>query len=285
MKIKSSLALLFSLVGLASAELIPNLSIESATIGLNAQMGPEKAINGFGLDGDVPSLNASHREQFSSNWWTGWSGDVTEWQITIDLEKNYKLDAIHIWNYREGCCAGRGVRNVDLYVASAEDETQLVKLVTNGNGEHDNDEGGFLLPLAPTGGDYFGFDLDVSGVTNAELLNNVRLFRIDGGSDNHNGGSDWGGIGEVQFDGSAPVIGSGAPLQLLVNQGESGFDFSWESTEGKVYDLVSSTDLSTAPSDWPVYDGNSGIPATAPLNTLTGVAPTENKRFFALIER
>lgn len=285
MKIKPILLALSLLTGLSHAELIPGLTVESATIGLNDQMGPEKAINGFGLDGDVPSLTASHRQEFSSNWWSGWSGNVTEWQITIDLEGNYKLDTIHIWNYREGCCQGRGLRNVEIYVASEEDEEALVKLVTDGSGEHDNDEGGFLLPRAPDGPEYLGFDLDVSGVTNAELLNNVRLFRIDGSDDLYGEGEVHGGLAEIQFDGSDPITTSSSPLQLLITEGESGFDLSWESTEGRVYDLVNSPDLSTPVSQWAVYESNSEIAATAPLNTLTGVSPAETKRFFALIER
>lgn len=145
--------------------------------------------------------------------------------------------------------------------------------------------GGFLLPRAPGDQEYLGFDLDVSGVTNAELLNNVRLFRIDGGDDPYGEGEVHGGLAEIQFDGSAPDTTASTPLQLLVTPGESAFDMSWESTEGSLYDLVSSTDLSTPVSQWAVYESNSGIAATAPLNTLTGVNSPDTKRFFALIEQ
>lgn len=284
MKFKIVLASLLALAGLAHAELIPGLTIESATVGLNGEMGPEKAINGFGLEGDVPSLTASHRQGFNTNWWTGWSGEITDWQLTIDLEDNYKLDAIHIWNYREGCCTGRGLSEIDIYVASDENEDNLVKLETDGTGEHDGENGGFLLPVAPVGGDYFGFDLDVSGVTNPELLNNVRLFRIDGGSTNHNGGADWGGLGEIQFDGS-PAVEKPSTLQLNIASDEEGLDFSWMSTEGKLYDLVSSTDLSIPIDQWPVYEENEDIPAELPMNTLSAVPANGPKRFFAIIEK
>ena len=241
MKIKSLVITLLSLAGFATADLIPGLTIESATIGLNPEMGPEKAIDGFGLDGDVPSLTASHRQQFSSNWWSGWDGAVTEWQITIDLEANYKLDAIHIWNYREGCCQGRGLKNVEIYVASEEDETLLVKLVTDGTGANDNDQGGFLLPRAPADATYTGFDLDVSGVTNAGLLNNVRLFRIDGASDLYGEGEVHGGLAEIQFSGSPP---SGAPLAISdIKQIEGGINLTWNSREGASYKLEFSLDL------------------------------------------
>lgn len=191
-----------SLTATSQGALILGTTVESATIGLNAQMGPEKAINGVGLDGDVPSLTASHREQFSANWWTGWDVGVTEWQLTVDLEGNYDLDTIQVWNYREGCCSGRGLSNVEIWVASVEDESQLVKLTTNGAGIHDDGSGNFLFPQAPTGGDYFGFALDMSGVTDPTLLDSVRLFRVDGGEFNHNGGTDHGGLAEIQFGGT-----------------------------------------------------------------------------------
>jgi hypothetical protein len=284
MKIKSLLALFFLITGLANADLVPGLTIESATVGLNPEMGPEKAINGFGLEGDVPSLTASHREQFSSNWWSGWSGEVTEWQITVDLEENYKLDAIHIWNYREGCCGGRGLSEVEIYVSPDENEDNLVKLITNGTGDQDGEDGGFFLPRGPTGGDYLGFDLDVSGVANSELLNNVRLFRIDGGSALHGDGQVHGGLAEIQFDGSPPVD-SASPFQLLATTGTSGVNFSWQSSEGKLYDLVSAPDLSTPVEEWLVFEDYENIEATAPLNVLENVVLSGSRRFFALVEK
>lgn len=284
MKIKHLLITLLSLAGIANADLVPGLTIESATIGLNPEMGPEKAINGFGLDGDAPSLTASHRQEFSSNWWSGWDGAVTDWQITIDLEANYKLDAIHIWNYREGCCQGRGLRNVEIYVASEEDETLLVKLVTDGTGANDNAQGGFLLPRAPADAAYTGFDLDVSGVTNAELLNNVRLFRIDGASDLYGEGEVHGGLAEIQFDGSPPVLNPES-LQLSIAEVGGTLEFSWASVEGKVYDIVSSIDLSTPVDQWEVFETYSDILATFPTNTVADVTVVDSKRFFALIEK
>ena len=198
--------------GSAGAALITGTTIESATVGLNAEMGPEKAINGFGLPGDTPALSGSHRQGYNTNWWTGWSGNVTEWQLTVDLEGNYALDTIHVWNYREGgSLNNRGLRNVEIYVSPDEDENNLVKLVTDGSGTHDNGSGGFLFPVAPSTSEYLGFDLDTSGVTNASLLDNARLVRIDGGSDNYDGGSSWGGLAEIQFGGGAPVSGEEVP--------------------------------------------------------------------------
>jgi len=39
---------------------------------------------------------------------------------------------------------------------------------------------------------------------------------------------------------------------------------------GKVYDLLSSTDLTTPAVDWPVWDDRNDVLDTAPTNTLTG---------------
>jgi hypothetical protein len=200
----------------ASADLITGTTIQSATIGLNGEMAPEKAINGVGLPGDIPALSGSHLQRFSANWWTGWSGDVTDWQITVDLEDNFALDTIHVWNYREGgALNNRGLRNVEIYISPDEDENNLVKLITDGSGTHDNGTGDFLFPVAPSDAEYLGFDLDTSGVTNASLLDNARLFRLDGGPDNYNDGGDWGGLAEVQF-GGGPAIVVPEPATLIL---------------------------------------------------------------------
>lgn len=62
------------------------------------------------------------------------------------------------------------------------------------------------------------------------------------------------------------------------------YDFTWNSQPGKTYDLVTSTDLSTPPSTWPVWQDQSDIPATPPVNTVTDVpGGGDPKRFFSII--
>lgn len=64
------------------------------------------------------------------------------------------------------------------------------------------------------------------------------------------------------------------------------YDFSWASQAGKEYDLVSSTDLSTAIGTWPVWEGLSGLSATPPDNVLANVpGGGDVRRFFALAVR
>jgi len=104
-------------------------------------------------------------------------------------------------------------------------------------------------------------------------------------------------IGETQIDGFdeirlgntfAEVVGGAsapASLELGISPSDStpgSFDFSWTGREGKLYDLVSSTDLSTPPETWAVWDGQSEVAST----TLTDVpAGSDPKRFFAIIEK
>lgn len=77
------------------------------------------------------------------------------------------------------------------------------------------------------------------------------------------------------------------PLTILPSTtGPGNFDFQWGSRANKVYDLVSSTDLSTDPGSWQVWQGQSGIVPTPPLNTISNVpGGPEARRFFAVIER
>lgn len=83
------------------------------------------------------------------------------------------------------------------------------------------------------------------------------------------------------------------PIPLSITRRGANYDFGWPSQNGKIYDLLSSTDLSTAPATWTVYDpdgpgGNnplSGIIDTAPTNILSGVAPSGPTRFFVVAEK
>jgi hypothetical protein len=83
--------------------------------------------------------------------------------------------------------------------------------------------------------------------------------------------------------------GSAPPIRFVISPtvGIPGnYDFDWDSKEGKLYDLVSSTDLSSAPNTWPVWDGRADLIATPPSNTLTNIpGGGDPRRFFVLIEK
>lgn len=195
----------FLLPCLAQAALIEGITIESADLGSTPGMSPEQAINGSGLPGNTPALSGTHSTYYLAYWW----GPDSSPQITVDLEGNYSVDTMHIWNANESNQSDRGLKNVEIYVSPDEDEGNLVKLVTNGTGANDNGSGNFLFPQAPSLSTYEGFSLDLSGITNPSLLNNTRLVRIQA-LDTH--GDPKGGLAEVQFGGI-----SSAPTLLLSN--------------------------------------------------------------------
>ena len=76
-------------------------------------------------------------------------------------------------------------------------------------------------------------------------------------------------------------------LRIEGNSSTSGHhDFEWDSRDGKVYDLVSATDLDTAPDSWPVWQGLTNLGATPPTNILTDIAGGgDPRRFFAVLEK
>lgn len=161
-------------------------------------MGPLKAINGSGLPSSTPALSGTHTTTWSDHWYS----NAADSYITVDLEGNYALDKIHLWNYNESAALAlnRGFKNTEIWVSANESVSNLVKLSTNNSGEHDNGSGDFLFPAAPGNSTYTGFDLDLTGVTNALLLGDVRLIRIKE-NDTYGGGTQ-AGLAEVQFGGT-----------------------------------------------------------------------------------
>ncbi|MEJ6578551.1 MAG: hypothetical protein QNL33_01160 [Akkermansiaceae bacterium] len=89
-------------------------------------------------------------------------------------------------------------------------------------------------------------------------------------------------------DVSMEVEGSDSTLFSIAANGENpgNYDFKWGSKLGSLYDLVSSTDLSTAPDTWPVWEDQLDIPGTSVEVTLSNIpGGDDSKRFFALIEK
>lgn len=190
--------LVLILPGLVHAGLITNLTVQSADLGSNAGMGPEKAINGSGLPNNTPALSGGHRVDWDKHWW-GPDTDSSP-QITIDLGGEYVVETIHVWNYNESAATKtRGLKEVDIYVSPDTNAVNLVKLGTTGDGTHDY-LGHFQFPQAGGTNDYPGFELDLSGITNAFLLAKVRLIQIQ--ALNNWGNTKGAGLAEVQFGGT-----------------------------------------------------------------------------------
>lgn len=79
------------------------------------------------------------------------------------------------------------------------------------------------------------------------------------------------------------------PVKITQNPTTTGtFDFAWSSQPGKIYDLLSSTDLATPITDWPVYDDgvtlHDEIPSAGETTTLIAVPSADARRFFAVRE-
>lgn len=98
-------------------------------------------------------------------------------------------------------------------------------------------------------------------------------------------------VGGSYADVTVPLVTTFFPL--AITRTGANYDFSWPSQSGKVYDLLSSTDLSTAPATWAVYDpdgpgGNDpygDILATTPTNLLSAVPGSGPVRFFVVTEK
>ncbi len=92
---------------------------------------------------------------------------------------------------------------------------------------------------------------------------------------------------ELATDGDPPVEVSPPSFFITRNTDTPGtYDFEWESESGKLYDLLSSTDLATPVSEWPVYDDgetvHEGIVPAGEVTVLEGVPSPDPRRFFAL---
>lgn len=83
------------------------------------------------------------------------------------------------------------------------------------------------------------------------------------------------------------------PLQLKITMPGSTLQLQWNSTSGKLYDLLSSTNSFTQPSGWSIYDpdgadGNepfTNIASAGALTTLTNVSQNGAGRLFVVVEK
>lgn len=86
---------------------------------------------------------------------------------------------------------------------------------------------------------------------------------------------------------SAPALGPAFSVTITPNaQNLGSYNFSWNTQINKLYDLVSSTDLATAPSTWDVWMGNFNLVGTGGTYNLTNIDGGANtKRFFAVRQK
>ncbi|MEM7397284.1 MAG: LamG domain-containing protein, partial [Verrucomicrobiota bacterium] len=155
------------------------------------------SFNRFAVD----SINESglfrgfHNNNPGDMWQSGGTlidpDDNAPWHLTFDLATNRVVDLIQVWNFNEsGMFSSAGANEVEIWVSPTVDTNDFVKL-NNGGGD-------FIFPRAPGTAGYAGFQVNLSGVANRTLLNDVRLVRFVILS-NHGQVSSLVGLSEVQF--------------------------------------------------------------------------------------
>lgn len=124
--------------------------------------------------------------------------DVLPSFITNDLEGNYDLDALEVWNYNESASSNtdRGAKDVEISVASSE-------------GGSFTSLGSFIFDQAPGNTSDFGQLINLSDIAGTD---NVRLIRLDI-TTNHGDADNVVGLSEIRFAGT--VIPEPTSLSLL----------------------------------------------------------------------
>ena len=101
-------------------------------------------------------------------------------------------------------------------------------------------------------------------------------------------GEGTGGL-DMMFAVTALPVTAPAGLQLVIRESETtpgSFDFEWVGQAGKLYDLVSSTDLTTDPLTWPAWNEHSSLEVSGDSLIISTSAPGDGlQRFFAVIEK
>jgi hypothetical protein len=149
-----------------------------------------------------------------------------------------------------------------------------------------------VLHLIAREGDRFDVDDDPL-IVDRRMILFMSLITASGGEDGRH--TSFNDTGQLAFwlrftDGSEGIFVAtiAAPFTVTITPATApatGYDFSWYSRPGKVYDLISSTDPATPLAQWPVHTSYSDIPATGNTTTLTAVPVDGSQRFFAVVEK
>ena len=151
----------------------------------------------------------------------------------------------------------------------------------NPNGNFDSPE---IILAGPN--DYLkaGVDLEINpGDSNAGWLffdiTDDGVYTVSGSRRNTTGGAGFGGL---TFD----SIGGPEDLVLCIERAANGSDLilTWASESGSIYDIRTTTDLSTPPSTWDLFRENVSADPSG-TNTETFPRPEDSNGFFILEER
>jgi hypothetical protein len=170
----------------SAATMVTPVAVTASTT-YSPQQTPNNLINGSGLLGSGDSLTRTHdnQSQAGTMWHSAFATVNASWLI-FDLGTTHEVSAAYIWQMNQPCCLGRGVRTFGIFTSP------------NATG-----------PIT----DYVGtFELAMGSGTTAEgvqtlsfTASNVRrvLFAIS--NDWNAASSDYVGLSEVRFDGTAPA--------------------------------------------------------------------------------
>jgi hypothetical protein len=137
--------------------------------------------------------------------------------------------------------------------------------------------------------------IDMSVDTDGDTQGLVYTYEFTAGDDTLNidigkrtDNADGGTAGRTIADVNAITLeGPASDFQLIIKPNAStlgNYDFTWDSSSNKVYDLVSNTNLDTSPLNWPVWDGRANIPSGGTTTTLENVpGGGDPTRFFAVV--
>jgi len=150
--------------------------------------------------------------------------------VTFDLEANYDLGSLTVWNYNESLPGRaelllRGANEVEILVADSEggDFTSL---------------GDFVFAVAP-GLDAVDFGQTIN-LTSFPEAANARLVRFNITS-NHGGDNNFVGLSEVRFTVAPPVLLSPATISTAATQGRTIGDLSsprGDAGDTFIYELI-----------------------------------------------
>jgi hypothetical protein len=245
-----------------------------------------------GISFDITVSNANQANQNRDRGPTNGSGQNGD--LTRDFEQWYGIDAL-------GGAVEAHIKITGLLANSIYDLDFFTMNIASGNTRH------FFYNGTSSSGDLI-VDFTTAGAPNTEANRAIWTpgvtirYETDGSGEIDVtiqatiapiSGTDLRLASRLTFDGMSvkylePAASNDLQLTITPNATAGLYDFSWDSQEGKLYDLLTSTDLATPISTWPIYDDGSmlyeNLPATGTTTTLTGVPSAAARRFFALRE-
>ena len=180
----------------ADAATITGVTIEAVSSEFgNGLRNAENLINGSGFD----EANGFHSNAGGNN--INWINDLNTGfphSVTFDLEANYDLDSVKVWNWNTLDTLDAGVKDVTISVASSV-------------GGSFTSLGAFVLTIAPGADNVdFGQVIDLSGFAAAD---DARLVKFDITTNHGFSAYPLAGLSEVRFD-AVPEPGSLALMGL-----------------------------------------------------------------------